>query len=74
MGYELVINSNTSIPLFQVPIAAQTLLEAGGVNKNSMVDLVIGGDNPLCKGLFRNDVINFGGYPDPPSPLSSRHL
>ena len=48
MGYELVINSNTSIPLFQVPIAAQTLLEAGGVNKNSMVDLVIGGDNPVC--------------------------
>ena len=34
--------------MFQVPIAAQTLLEAGGVNKNSMVDLVIGGDNPVC--------------------------
>ena len=48
MGYKLVISSNTSIPMLQVPIAAQPLLEAGGVNKNSMVDLVIGGDNPLC--------------------------
>ena len=34
--------------MLQVPIATQPLLEAGGVNNNSMVDLVIGGDNPLC--------------------------
>ena len=27
-----------------------------------------------CKGLFINDDITFGGYADPPSPLSSCHL
>ena len=26
------------------------------------------------KGLFINDVITFGGYLEPPSPLSSCHL